>query len=846
MNQPRKQPTNAAPEHRPLPTKADIEGALQKRISKQPPPAVITLIMKLHNLSSKKTHYLLQVHLYVTALRAKILRYFQEDPQTVRTDGSLALVLKHWQRRSHRSRVLGEEIRKLTNNPDFDVDPDQLFTSRIHEGVCHEVAKDLLNWAQDTIKFAIEEKKAQQAAQDAATASATRKKPIKRRRLRRDDKAIVVTLEEVYAAWGRAIQAYEQALVTIVPFSRYRSLTLKEVGKREARWLLERLLPQAELQQTLTYVESLLANGRMLTEDAVYAEHPYRRDQRYQRAVRANPVIQRILEPTGEGVILGLLKRDELEQFRTLLQDMIENGIALDAALPQLADTLHEAVQVAETFPTVQKAIETFLFERPPNYVRIVDVDEHVPDDEVVRKEYEARLAYFRVKRYGDNFTKFVSESRERGARERLLTAGKEMRLAAEPLALQPIPFISTMYPDVFRGFALLMDSETGEFVLALATRGKGNPVRSTERTERAELRTQQRRQGKLVFANMPHTPFAPSDQAGLELYPLTWGEQSKRRRYLLKRLPFLKNIIAYQAAAQEEVYRKEQTAGNVDATLASSPPPTVPFASARLVLRYDEDKKPEFYIHLSVKVPVALQQAAPQRVIGIHEHAFGYSYAVVDLDGAVCRDDKGQELVGDIAIPPHVVPQQENVPYSDNYVFEVANAIVRQASSAFIGIEDTGWRSDAPSLSRKQNRRIFGHPSARVRAGVESKALLAGLPKPWTVRNVSLGRDCGACQQRAPKGMDNLEREQVTTCPACETQQTVVSWTKQLTCGQCGHTWTPTIGAVRTSLSFRCRYCDAPRRPARINAAIVVAQETLRNITQADDVVSSEESKAA
>src|SRR5262249_24231069 len=110
-------------------------------------------------------------------------------------------------------------------------------------------------------------------------------------------------------------------------------------------------------------------------------------------------------------------------------------------------------------------------------------------------------------------------------------------------------------------------------------------------------------------------------------------------------------------------------------------------------------------------------------RVIGFHEYDKSYSYAVLELDGSVCE-------VGDLRIARHVDLARDAEQYTDNYVHYIAHAMVAKAAvwEAYIGIEDTSYKKEQPSLSRDQNREIYRRPSGRIIAVTKYKALMAGM----------------------------------------------------------------------------------------------------------------------
>jgi hypothetical protein len=578
-----------------------------------------------------------------------------------------------------------------------------------------------------------------------------------------------------------------------------------------------------------------------IAEEAAYQEHSYLRDGgrelRPRRAVRSSRLVQRILDPPGDLVLLGMLRRDELQTLRNELQTLRNAGEQLISVLPPFHEALQEAQQLATSSPfedgaftDFREVFATFLYEKPDDYPEIAEVvlsDEHRA---ALHTTYHTRLNWFRADRKRPNdLEKYVEEPLETGARERLLQAHGQLI----PARLQPIPFIGAARPEhyttqthhvakpSYRDFALLFDEDTHEYVAALWMRGSKDPVTPAELQERQAKRANQKHRGRLRYANFPETRFEPSDRTSYLLLPLEWGEQSNRRRFREQRQPLLRHLIDQQREQQLALHASVNTEAH-PVPSAMCLPEHIPFTSAKLVMQWDEHGEPKFFLHLVVTMPATKPRHIPETVMGFHEHDEGYSFVELQCDGTVVR-------VGDLTIPPHADPTQ-GAKRSDNYQYEVVHAMLRQADAALIGLEATGWKKDRPALSRAHNRKVFGQPSASILHTLQYKGRQAQVLEPRTIQGVSPARDCSRCGVRHPPGTRCLERRLVVICPnpACQAWQIWQTEEDEQRCPQCHHVWQAAAEAIVAEQYFVCPICQHPALLARHNTAIVVAQETL------------------
>lgn len=833
---------------RTLPSEDEVIAALQWLASRETTSEPRTIIMKVRNPSRQtKIPRLLNTHIYATNLKNRILNHYAESPVQQRTDGAIAMVLRVQHMGLGRARQLGALISSeyLVLNL---TDEDRLYSGRLRQGVCREVAQILINWVQDitgtilsasTLKLDTEV-----GSQSVNPAKSTHKRSGTKRKSRKKRDALM-TVDQAYAAWQQKQIQWEAAANTPIPFGKYNGTPLKEIGRREARWLLERLLPVDEIKETLDFVDQLLEDPHALAHDAAYEEHPFLWDRgvefKHRRAVRAHRLVQRVLDPPGELVLLGMLHKDELRKLRNELSLLRKAGEQFESLLPSLQEGLREAQQFAEfsdfehsTFKSFQDVFETFLFEKPPDYPEITLTnltDEHMQE---LRKQYGAALRWFRPNpKIPGDFEKYVDEDKEARARERLLRAQGQLILPK----LQPIPFLGTMQPARYnkktgkmlsptnRDYALLFDKETGEYVAVVWLRGRNDPITPKEQAERAQKRAQQRHTGRLYYANFPETLFDPSDRSSYLLLPLEWGEQSNRRRFREKRQPVLAKLIELQRKRQKECHDALSAPARPLPIGVCLPEETI-FQGGRLVLKWDAQGNPEFFLHVKVALPTSRPEL-PEMVIGFSEHEEGYSFAKLKLNGEIID-------VGDVIVPEHVDPAY-GAKRSENYIYEVVHAMLREAGTAYIGIEDTSYKKNEVSLDRRRNRDVLGRPSGRICATLVSKGAEVGVLRPRPVRDVSPARDCSACRTRHPEGTSCREQRNMIQCPAerCQTWQVWDSAREMQQCCACGHNWKVTADAIRIESYFVCPTCQQSARPARHNTAIIVAQETLRELKQ-------------
>ncbi|MEI7771280.1 MAG: hypothetical protein WCI67_14915 [Chloroflexales bacterium] len=247
------------------------------------------------------------------SLVERILDEWQEDYEKPRDDGALALILGMQDGPRFKSRTLANEIRKR-----FPQASESIFLSRFYDACLFDSAKMITQWAQDKIRRA---KKTLFAREKAVAAKENKEAP---------KKARLPTLAEVYAIWQEDEEEYQRVAARIIGFGRNKGDTLLKHGKREARWLLDRLLPIDKLSELLVDVDLMLDDGtRLLDGEADLIEHPWQvvdtdmQDSvKHRRAMRESRLMQRVLEPQGDLALLGMMHKNEIVDLQKQLSEM--------------------------------------------------------------------------------------------------------------------------------------------------------------------------------------------------------------------------------------------------------------------------------------------------------------------------------------------------------------------------------------------------------------------------------------------------------------------------------------------------------------------------------------------
>jgi transposase len=179
----------------------------------------------------------------------------------------------------------------------------------------------------------------------------------------------------------------------------------------------------------------------------------------------------------------------------------------------------------------------------------------------------------------------------------------------------------------------------------------------------------------------------------------------------------------------------------------------------------------------------------------------------------------------------------------NDNFAFETAAHILRRSMTrqsshkfrdnpkrytAFIGIEDTGWKQDLVGTEAANNRQNVSLPRQRIIEIVTYKAIRHGLPTPLSVKRIAPSRDCGHCGARIESG-SGIEKRPVTHCFHCQTLgiEHELTWSedtagkKSAQCTRCGRKW------QEEEPQFKCPHCRTQQH-ARYNTALATVHRTV------------------
>jgi hypothetical protein len=363
-----------------------------------------------------------------------------------------------------------------------------------------------------------------------------------------------------------------------------------------------------------------------------------------------------------------------------------------------------------------------------------------------------------------------------------------------------------------------------------------------------------------LHFLNFPTYRFAPPKRNKIMMFLLEYAREHQENEFLVPLIAQLRDanplaeseqaaLMAAQNAAEVEVEsndsagelltERETERNDAEGEQGSTKKdvyrrPRAALGSLDVVCRWDKAGNPRFFAHVPVPFPVPDRATLPEQVLGLHEHLYGYSYALLSLTGEI-------GAVGDLAINPDVLPHQAaDSAYNPNYAHEVVAAILKLIErkdcpgvyeNVYIGFRDVS-ASRTVGISRAENRDRFSRPSQRIYAILEYKAHLHGLLTPRPTSQVSAVRDCSQCGVKLPEGQNAVRRVRYVACPHCRYQQPfreAEDVLQECTNPACGMLWRAHEAWIERE--FVCPACPHPAMIARYNTAIVVAQRTLGQI---------------
>jgi hypothetical protein len=815
-------------------TRENIEYLVQR----PPAPLRSTIVFKLHKPGRWKTATLVNAFVWGHNLIAQIYGAYSDDASNTASNIFALIAATEATARERIARKQGEhaiehddsqedmvdqesrtKVRYLANDVALTLripcpyTEDEIHHQRLYEGYTRRAASAILSWRQKVIR----------------AVAGVLDKP------RRD-----IILDDIQQVYQTIVSTYEIAAATPIPFGRNRGERLDRFGKREARWLLDHLLPEDEIRELIQAIDALLDEDRRAVGSraavVVYrGKHVQKPDrQRHTRAVRESYLLQRLHERPGDPVLLGTLHRNELE---TLRQELKENATYHAEIREQLEDArgqLQVTCAAMSELRGLADALETYLYKKPPSFPAAEQVDLSAERRAQNQDIYKRWFSWFLIAPDKPcDAKRFLNVDQEHKEVQGLLKASKKLRWPR----LQPLPFIGTMRPGQWRDFALLYERDTYTLVLAVILHRRGadiyddmyrtgqeHPSRQAQHAEYQRRRDER----PLYFVNAPETPFRPPDNVPVILFPLEYGSKRYHKQ--------VRDMIAQQREAQQRFF-EEQRVTKPSISIADCFPLDVPLKSARLICTWADNGTPEFYIHIAVKQHLLPITTLPSSILAISEDPNdGYYWTLLDL-AAKQRYHAGQPICGKLAIPSHVDPAKGARVNSPNYIYETAKAVAALAErhQAVIAIQDTRWKKRRGAINRDQNRRFFRRPSGRVMDAIVFKARQRGLMKPYIVGNVSPVRDCAHCQ----RGLSR--KAEVTTtwyewriaCPQCGTEVTLSNDKIVHECITCQHQWEPQAGEEWYEQRFSCPRCQSPSTSALNNTALVTGQKGLLAIAK-------------
>ena len=808
-----------------------------------------TLVMKAHNPSTKKIRQLLETHVHVTNLTADIVDQWQEDPDKPRTDGALAECIAVQARGTFgrfRSRVLSGSLEKQFEPQHSE----SIILPRIRLGAYKDVAQMYVRTVSE----------------------------LGTRILKDMPEDTSLDLPTFYNHWKRIREAHQRATETVLalsmdPGASYRPSHQKlfRRTKHEARRLLTNLRSEPKIRKALAAVDALLEQRQ--DDGATYTTHLYKKNERSRRSIRQNWLLQYADSLDDRSVVLGSLERNELEDYRIQLLEMLsileqaQQGVqaAQRSKSTHAGNSLsiendraeaHTSKPNTEVVDQVRSELETFLFDRPasfPTVQRVAIIDApgsrlgwRVCDAEAIKgkrveactseqlaKAYDESVEWFQYYWHSShNVDRFSSADQEAEAIQHMFAAIRHLK----PPRLRPITCVGSMSPvkvvdgktksAQYRDCALLFEEpvinevKTTRFVFAALLQKQQevqeSELREGERRAKQLAKYQKRRStSPLYFVNAPYTPFHIPSSHDLLLLPLECGQN-----YADTLLEIIKQQREGQQAAHEAAKQ---------VPIERCIPAHTPFKSSRITCRWNEHDEPEFYVHLHLALQEQIRaesssteyEYSPPTYLGVTLREGRPAYSIVALDGTVLR-------VADIYIPPSVDPEENARRVSDNLLHWIANSIIARAVAwnSIIGIEDTSRISNAHNESNNNPRAPFELPLKRLFQMVKYKAQREELLAPRLVSNVSPTGDCSTCQSRFASSTTTTLIGRTSKCDSCYQYSMKSLVPNAPEYHSCEHQVSFNAPESLLEQWFICPNCQKPML-ARHNRATVTAKRT-------------------
>lgn len=531
-------PTTNSPLTWELPSKKAIRDAITYFVQRPKNAPYLTLQFKLHNPSAYKKRVLLEAHVAITNMLAELVAHFYEDPEHPRLNGIVATLFNAKKARSD-GKVSASSLLALIHSTvkAFNIKPSIALTSPIIDGIYRDCAEMFTSW------FSL-------LSQQPAFTELT-----------------ITTLEEFYQAWHRAVLRYHYAMSTIVSLSlsleeleREPEYRLKRRSKREAYWLLERLLDEDTLVEVSEYIKAILDDeSSSLKSEALSVEHAWHTSKKRRRSTREQWFFVRHVQPDQTRHLLGNFHQDELEQLQQEIAELFTyfehaNSIIdkiypadlrvtlfkdLDTPQDKLRFILHDFLyHKPHSFPKIDPV--RFHYDTATHYTiqRIVDdVTQAIVHDQNYENRYEQSMNWFQLYTGdGDVLKRFLSTEQEAKIVQHMFHTLRMLK----PPKLYGIRFKGTTRPTHYtdakyhagqwRYFTLLYDQQTFALTLAVVIHPAKTTLLPSEEQAKPRMRqrseyAQRRAMNPLYYVNFPTTPFQPPSTQPYLLFNLECGE---------------------------------------------------------------------------------------------------------------------------------------------------------------------------------------------------------------------------------------------------------------------------------------------------------------------------------
>ena len=733
-----------------MPAREKLLNGLQLLVQRHPKNRIVTIQVALWLQSRRKEQGLLQAQIMATNMTATILEHVREVPEQPVFGKALTFIVKTYQRHQDlTSDLLANELsRGFDDLPGLKtlVSPKAFpLSSSLRMGVYRNCAKMLLAWLSHI----------QRLITTSMYQTITDKQQRQQEKARIDSMFVKPTdWQSVHSLWANALLVYQQAAETIVPFGRHRGKQLQEVGKREVRWLREKIIDPDMIKEQITQLNIILRrrpNEHSMQKQALRVQHLWQTTTKRRTSLRARFLDQRQpLRADQPKVKLRVLTTREHERLRSQLL---------------------EAQEFAQEFASISTAVDVFLEHKFPRYPTVHAIPTTSAEWEERERQYHAALNKLRTPwertLKSDNIEAEL-ERMERHVREEF-----QQISAAFNQKLQPLSFTRTIGSWPYKpAFALLFSTEAPatpsnqtvesppesaggqklhyRYLLALCLHGKHAQDHFSPERVGAGLR----------FINYPETPFVRPPHMSLLFAPIACGLRQEQHHF---------HEIIEQQRQRQHGHHHTRLEHDPSATLKTSLPESA-IGSVTITSAFNHKGHIRFTANLHRSKSVPTIEMYPTAVIGFYEHGDSYRYAVVGFDKAI--------TIQDMFIPADVLPKSNRAAYSENYCYALVVGMIRLAKyyHAYIGIEDARWKRQV-HLSHDENRQRFRRPRAKILTILRYKAPLAGVLRPYAVRNIA-AKDCACC---AILDVDTTRRTGknqagVFTCGQCSRTTSILS----------------------------------------------------------------------